>query len=281
MRSNARPIPLQHDAATGAAGTAAGPSAGAAPPALADLAPVTAVILLAVLWSGLWYVSASIADRALAGWVEREAAAGRVYSCGSETIGGFPFSIRADCIDATAEIKNSQPPYGLGAKALRFVAEVYHPTRLVGDVTGPLRKGADLITGRPLDELIEAEPMLIGCPLPMPRPLPPAPPPLGATPSEYSMNASPTLTPTQLTVWRVKISALPHWGSAQPPPPCPPSSHILQFVQHRHCDDPPLDNCHQNSSAADRSEGGADTMYVPFATNRSKSVEFKSPSPLV
>ncbi|MGO9630911.1 MAG: DUF2125 domain-containing protein [Xanthobacteraceae bacterium] len=105
-------------------------------------APVTAVILLAVLWSGLWYVSASIADRTLAGWVEREAAAGRVYSCGSETIGGFPFSIRADCIDATAEIKNSQPPYGLGAKALRFVAEVYHPTGLVGDVTGPLNFAA-------------------------------------------------------------------------------------------------------------------------------------------
>ena len=75
-------------------------------------APVAAVILLAVLWSGLWYVSASMADRTLAGWVEREAAAGRVYSCGSETIGGFPLSIRADCIDATAEIKNSQPPYG-------------------------------------------------------------------------------------------------------------------------------------------------------------------------
>ena len=39
--------------------------------------PLAAVILLAALWSGLWYVSASVADRALSGWVEREAAAGR------------------------------------------------------------------------------------------------------------------------------------------------------------------------------------------------------------
>ena len=101
-------------------------------------APVAAIILLAALWSGLWYVSASVADRALAGWVEREAAAGRAYSCGSETVGGFPFDIRARCADVTAEIKNSQPPYSIGAKALDFVAEIYRPTRLIGDVTGPL-----------------------------------------------------------------------------------------------------------------------------------------------
>jgi hypothetical protein len=101
-------------------------------------APVAAVILLAALWSGLWYVSASVADRALSGWVEREAAAGRAYSCGSETIGGFPFDVRARCTDVTAEIKNSQPPYSIGAKALDFVAEVYRPTRLVGELSGPL-----------------------------------------------------------------------------------------------------------------------------------------------
>jgi hypothetical protein len=101
-------------------------------------APVAAIILLAALWSGLWYVSASVADRALAGWVEREAAAGRAYSCGSETVDGFPFDIRARCADVTAEIKNSQPPYSIGAKALDFVAEIYRPTRLIGDVTGPL-----------------------------------------------------------------------------------------------------------------------------------------------
>jgi hypothetical protein len=109
-------------------------------------APVAVIILLAALWSGLWYVSASVADRALAGWVEREAAAGRAYSCGSETIGGFPFDIRARCADVTAEIKNSQPPYSVGAKALDFVAEVYRPTRLIGDVTGPLTVAT---TGQP------------------------------------------------------------------------------------------------------------------------------------
>src|ERR1700722_1923587 len=100
--------------------------------------PLAIVILLAAVWSGLWYVSASVADRALAGWVEREAAAGRAYSCGTQTIGGFPLDIRARCNDVGAEIKNSQPPYAITAKAVDFVAEVYRPTRLVGEITGPL-----------------------------------------------------------------------------------------------------------------------------------------------
>src|SRR4029077_11974715 len=39
-------------------------------------APVAAVILLAKLWTGLWYVSASVADRALRRWVEGEAGGG-------------------------------------------------------------------------------------------------------------------------------------------------------------------------------------------------------------
>jgi hypothetical protein len=108
--------------------------------------PLAAVIVLAALWSGLWYVSASVADRALSGWIEREAAAGRVYSCGSETIGGFPFNITARCADVAAEITNSQPHYAVGAKALDFVAEIYRPTRLVGEVTGPLTVA---VTGQP------------------------------------------------------------------------------------------------------------------------------------
>jgi hypothetical protein len=102
------------------------------------LAPVAAVIVFAILWTGLWYYSASKADQTLAGWVEREAAAGRVYACGSQSIGGFPLGIHARCGDASAEIKNSEPPYAVAAKGIDFVAEVYDPTRLIGDVAGPL-----------------------------------------------------------------------------------------------------------------------------------------------
>jgi len=102
------------------------------------VAAFAALIVLAVLWTGLWYYAASLADHALIGWVEREAAAGRIYACGAQSIGGFPLSIQASCNDATAEIRNSAPPYAVAAKEINFVAEVYNPTRLIGDLTGPL-----------------------------------------------------------------------------------------------------------------------------------------------
>jgi hypothetical protein len=102
------------------------------------LAPVLIVIAVAVAWSWLWYEAAAVANRTLAGWVEREAAAGRVYSCSAQSIDGFPFSIRAHCADAGAEIKKTLPPYAVQAAAINFAAEVYHPTRLTGDVVGPL-----------------------------------------------------------------------------------------------------------------------------------------------
>jgi hypothetical protein len=102
------------------------------------LALVAIVIGLALAWVWLWYYAASVADRTLAGWVDREAAAGRVYSCGSQSIGGFPFRIAARCADAAAEIKSNQPPYAIKANSVVFAAEVYHPTSLIGAIVGPL-----------------------------------------------------------------------------------------------------------------------------------------------
>jgi hypothetical protein len=101
------------------------------------LLPV-AIVVLGVVWVGLWYYAASIADRTLAGWVEREAAAGRVYSCDSQSIGGFPLRIEARCAGPGAEIKSNQPSFAVKASAVSFTAEVWHPTRLIGDIVGPL-----------------------------------------------------------------------------------------------------------------------------------------------
>ncbi len=102
------------------------------------LASAAIAVVLAFAWVWLWYYAASVADRTLAGWVEREAAAGRVYSCGSQSIGGFPFRVQARCADAAAQIKSNQSPYVVRAKDVTFAAQVYHPTLLIGDITGPL-----------------------------------------------------------------------------------------------------------------------------------------------
>lgn len=102
------------------------------------IAPVVILVVLAVGWCLLWYWSATVADRTLTGWVEREAAAGRAYSCGTQSIGGFPFRVAARCIDAAAELRSNLPPYSLHAKDITVLAEVYHPTVLVGEISSPL-----------------------------------------------------------------------------------------------------------------------------------------------
>jgi len=96
------------------------------------------VIALALAWVWLWYHAAGLVNNSLSLWVDREAAAGRVYSCGSQTVGGFPFRIEARCADAAASLTTTQPPYVVRAKDLVIAAQVYHPNVLIGDLTGPL-----------------------------------------------------------------------------------------------------------------------------------------------
>ena len=95
-------------------------------------------VVLAAAWCGAWYYAASVANSTLAGWVEREAAAGRVYNCGSEGVSGFPFRIQVQCSEASAALKTIQPPFVVAANDVTFTAQVYHPTTLVSEVTSPV-----------------------------------------------------------------------------------------------------------------------------------------------
>jgi hypothetical protein len=102
------------------------------------LVPLALVVGLAVAWCGVWYYAAGVANRTLAGWMASEAAAGRVYTCKSEGIGGFPLSIQVRCVQAAAAIKSASPPFDLAATDITFTAQVWRPSVLVGDVTGPV-----------------------------------------------------------------------------------------------------------------------------------------------
>ena len=110
-------------------------------------APVIGVVLLAILWTGLWFHASGVAQETLRGWFEREAKAGRIYSCGSQSIGGFPFRIELQCTPAAMEWRSMQPTVSLKTAGLLIAAQVYQPSLLIGEFTGPLTMGeAD---GRP------------------------------------------------------------------------------------------------------------------------------------
>ena len=99
---------------------------------------IVLLIVLAGLWAGAWYYGAGIAERTIDGWKAREAQAGRVYTCATQTIGGFPFGIELRCADAGAELKSNQPPLALKARDMLVSARVWQPTVLTTEFVGPL-----------------------------------------------------------------------------------------------------------------------------------------------
>jgi hypothetical protein len=101
------------------------------------LVPV-AVIVLAIAWCGGWFYAASLARTAIDGWREREAKSGRIYNCGEQEIGGFPFRIEVRCIEATAQLHSNQPPLALTIKEILVAAQIYQPTLLISEFTAPL-----------------------------------------------------------------------------------------------------------------------------------------------
>jgi len=93
---------------------------------------------VAALWSAFWFYAANAATAGIAEWRAQEARLGRIHSCGSQTIGGFPFRIEVRCTDAGAELRNVDPPLAITAKDVLVVSQVYQPNLLIAEITGPL-----------------------------------------------------------------------------------------------------------------------------------------------
>ena len=99
------------------------------------------VVVVAALWTVLWNYAASKVETTIAGWRAREAKVGRVYACATQTIGGFPFRIDVTCSTPSAEFRSMQPPTAMKWKDLHVAASVFTPTRLDGELVGPMLIG--------------------------------------------------------------------------------------------------------------------------------------------
>ena len=102
---------------------------------------ISLVILVAALfggWSWLWNYAADKAQTSIEGWRAREAKAGRIYSCGSQTFGGYPFRIEVDCDPASALFRSNQPPVEIKTAGILIAAQVYQPNLLISEFHGPL-----------------------------------------------------------------------------------------------------------------------------------------------
>jgi len=100
--------------------------------------PFLVFVVLAAVWTGFWFYASSTAQATFAQWREHEARLGRTYSCGSQSTGGYPFRLEVRCDDARVEMRAFQPQMVIAAKSVLVVAQVYDPTLLIGEVTGPM-----------------------------------------------------------------------------------------------------------------------------------------------
>ncbi|MGH6664975.1 MAG: DUF2125 domain-containing protein [Pseudolabrys sp.] len=99
---------------------------------------VVLVVALIAGWSWFWHYAAGQAQIAIDGWRAREAKAGRIYACGSQTIGGFPFRIEVECDKASALFRSNQPPVEIKASGMLIAAQIYQPNLLITEFHGPL-----------------------------------------------------------------------------------------------------------------------------------------------
>src|SRR5215510_130118 len=99
------------------------------------------ILAVAAGWTGFWKFAADKAQQTIDGWRAREAKSGRVYDCGSQDLGGFPFRIEVTCDQASAIFRSSEPPLELKANSLLVTAQVYQPGLIISEFDGPLSVG--------------------------------------------------------------------------------------------------------------------------------------------
>ncbi len=100
------------------------------------------VVLLVGGWSWFWSYAADKARATLEGWSAREAKAGRIYACGRESFGGYPFRFEMNCHQASALFQSNQPPVEIKAGGILVAAQVYQPNLLISEFHGPLTVAA-------------------------------------------------------------------------------------------------------------------------------------------
>jgi hypothetical protein len=61
------------------------------------LPPVAVVMAVAIGWPAFWYVKSRETAAAVTAWMTHEAQLGRAWSCPTQKIGGFPFSVEISC----------------------------------------------------------------------------------------------------------------------------------------------------------------------------------------
>ena len=98
------------------------------------------VLIAAAAWSGVWFYAASHVDEKFDEWRTREAKSGRAYECASRSVAGFPFRMEVRCGDPVVTLTSQtadRTQLTARLKDILVVAQVYDPTKIIAEFTGP------------------------------------------------------------------------------------------------------------------------------------------------
>ena len=105
--------------------------------------PYVLLLVVAALWSAGWFWIRGRTVGEIDGWLAREAAAGRAWTCADRSVTGFPFRIELRC--ATLAMERSDGRFSLGP--LTAVAQVYQPRLVLFEAAGPFHAEQGDLTG--------------------------------------------------------------------------------------------------------------------------------------
>src|SRR4051812_49112635 len=89
--------------------------------------PAIGLVVLAFLWTALWFRASNVTQETLQGWFDREGRTGRLYSCASPQFGGYPFRIEVHCAPAAMEWRSPQPTVFAQVSGMVVAAQVWQP----------------------------------------------------------------------------------------------------------------------------------------------------------
>ncbi|MFG1360695.1 DUF2125 domain-containing protein [Xanthobacter pseudotagetidis] len=114
----------------------------AAPPARRKswivFVPLGLLLLIAVIWSGVWFYASGRAEREIDAWVAREARLGRIWNCGERHLAGYPFRFELKCRGPSLETRGGDPIIITAASA-QAVAQIWAPNHIVAEFQPPAR----------------------------------------------------------------------------------------------------------------------------------------------
>ncbi|OYW32870.1 MAG: hypothetical protein B7Z45_08920, partial [Azorhizobium sp. 12-66-6] len=108
--------------------------------------PLGLLLLIAAVWSGLWFYAANRAEAEIEAWIQREATLGRAWSCADRSLAGFPFRFELICREPVLVTRGGDSLKITAARA-HAVAQIWAPNHIVAEFESPARV-EDTTSGR-------------------------------------------------------------------------------------------------------------------------------------